>query len=50
MNIAITAVIALVALVLGLTAGYFYRKNTMEKTQKRFSALPASLPSAILKE
>ena len=31
MNVAITAVIALIALVAGLAAGYFYRKNTMEK-------------------
>ena len=30
-NVAITAVIALIALVAGLAAGYFYRKNTMEK-------------------
>jgi uncharacterized protein YneF (UPF0154 family) len=30
-NIAITAIVALVALVLGLAAGYFYRKNAMEK-------------------
>ena len=31
MSVAITAVIALIALVAGLAAGYFYRKNTMEK-------------------
>ena len=31
MNIAITAAVALIALVLGLAAGYFYRKNAMEK-------------------
>ena len=31
MSFAITAVIALIALVAGLAAGYFYRKNTMEK-------------------
>ena len=31
MSVAITAVIALIALVAGVAAGYFYRKNTMEK-------------------
>ena len=31
MNIAITVIAALIALVLGLAAGYFYRKNAMEK-------------------
>ena len=31
MNIAITVIAALIALVIGLAAGYFYRKNAMEK-------------------
>ena len=31
MNIAIIAAVAVIALVLGLAAGYFYRKNAMEK-------------------